>query len=215
MTLAIELRQLSRCYGQHYILKNLNLTISQNKIVALQGSNGTGKTTLLKVIATKLKPNNGTGKVFGYDLQKEADKVRAKVAYLSVLGGNYNVLSALENLQLANKLYNKSLNSKSLEAYLEEVGLLATKHQLVRTFSSGMKKRLALARLLLADASLWLLDEPYAALDKQGKLLIDGLLARAKKEGKTVIMASHELERSVKFADAVLQLVEGQLRKDN
>ena len=179
--------------------------------MALHGSNGAGKTTFLKIIATKLKSSSGTGKVFAIDLHKEGHKVRPQIAYLSVLGGNYNVLSALENLQLANKLYNKFLSLKILETYLEEVGLLAAKDRLVRTFSSGMKKRLAIAKLLLTDAPLWLLDEPYTALDEEGKVLIDNLLTHAKVKGKTVIMASHELERSAQFADAVLKLAKGHL----
>ena len=207
----IELYNLFLKYGHNYILKDINLVVNQGKIVTLQGSNGTGKTTLLKIISTKLKPSKGKGKVFTYDLHKEAHKIRQKVAYLSVLGGSYNVLSALENLQLASKLYNKSLSLKTLETHLDEVGLLHTKNKLVRTFSSGMKKRLAVARLLLADASLWLLDEPYAALDEEGRLLIDTLLVHARDEGKAVIMASHELERSTQLADATLRLAEGRL----
>ncbi len=211
MTFVIELSHLSRRYGPHYILKDLNLTVSQGKVLVLHGNNGSGKTTLLKVIATRLRPSKGTGKIFTFDLHKEAHKIRSKIGYLSVLGGNYGVLSALENLRLASRLYNKSLSSSTLETYLAEVGLLKAKHKLVRAFSSGMKKRLAIAKLLLADASLWLLDEPYAALDEEGRILIDTLLTRAKEESKTVIMASHELERSSKFADAILRLSEGQL----
>ena len=190
MNSAIELNNLYRNYGPHHILENLNLTISQGKIVALHGSNGTGKTTLLKVLSTKLKPSRGTGKVFDFDLYRKAYQIRHKIAYLSVLGGSYGVLSALENLQLANRLYNKFLTTKALEGYLDKVDLLKSRHQLVRTFSSGMKKRLAIARFLLANAPLWLLDEPYVALDEQGQKLIDDLLIRAKAEGKTVIMAS-------------------------
>ncbi len=212
---AIALHQLSLRYGPHHILKGINLIINQGKMVVLHGSNGVGKTTLLKVIATKLKPSSGNGRIFTFDLNKEGHKARSKIAYLSVLGGNYNVLSALENLQLANKLYNKSLSLKALEAYLGEVGLLVAKDKLVRTFSSGMKKRLAIAKLLLVDAPLWVLDEPYTALDEAGKVLIDKLLIQANREGKTVIMASHELERSTQLADAVLKLVKGHLYVNN
>ena len=98
-----------------------------------------------------------------------------------------------------------------MDRYLEHVGLQGARDKLVRTFSSGMKKRLGVARLLLADAALWLLDEPYTALDEAGRELIDALLVTAKAEGKTVVMASHELERSARFADRILDVRDGTL----
>ena len=88
--------------------------------------------------------------------------MRTQIAYVTVLGGSYATLSALENLEFAAKLYGKRLSQQTLEEVLERVGLLGAKDKLTRTFSSGMKKRLGVARLLLSDANLWLLDEPYA-----------------------------------------------------
>ena len=208
---AIELRNLSRRYGAVYVLREINLTVSAGKTVVLRGGNGAGKTTFLRVLSSKLRPSRGGGKVFGHDLLKEAAQVRSQIAYLTVLGGSYGTLSALENLEFAAKLYGKRLSQEELEAMLERVGLTNAKDKLARTFSSGMKKRLGVARLLLSDANLWLLDEPYAALDEGGKTLIDDLLIQAKTQGKTVMMASHDLARSVQFADSVLELRQGQL----
>ena len=207
----IELTNLSRRYGAAYVLKDVNLTVSAGKTVVLRGGNGAGKTTLLRVLSSKLRPSRGGGKIFGHDLVKEGAQVRSRVAYLTVLGGSYGTLSALENLAFAAKLYGKRSDGPTLERALERVGLLAAKDKLARTFSSGMTKRLGVARLLLSDASLWLLDEPYAALDERGKILIDDLLVSAKEEGKTVVMASHDLARSAGFADAILTLEQGQL----
>ncbi len=208
---AIELRNLSRRYGAVYVLRDISLTVSAGKTVVLRGGNGAGKTTFLRVLSSKLRPSRGDGKVFGHDLIKEAAQVRQQIAYLTVLGGSYGTLSALENLEFAAKLYGKRLGKEELEGMLERVGLLEAKDKLVRTFSSGMKKRLGVARLLLSDANLWLLDEPYAALDEGGKTLIDDLLVQAKTQGKTVMMASHDLARSAQFADSVLELRQGQL----
>lgn len=176
--------------------------------MVLHGSNGAGKTTLLRVLSTRLRPSRGEGRVFGLDLVRDAARVRVHVAYLSVFGGAYGALSARENLALAARLYGKR---EALEPYLEQVGLLDVQHKPVRTFSSGMKKRLGIARVLLSDADLWLLDEPYAALDASGRELVDGLLTQAKAEGRTVVMASHELERSARFADRVLEVRGGSL----
>jgi len=206
--LVIELNDLSRRYGVAYVLRGVNLKVTPGRTVVLRGGNGAGKTTLLRVLSTRLRPSRGGGRVLGFDLVREGHRIRERVAYLSVFGGAYGALSARENLALAARLYGKRVD---LDGYLEQVGLSAARDKLVRTFSSGMKKRLGIARLLLADADLWLLDEPYTALDENGRELIDALLIRAKAEGKTVVMASHELERSARFADRVLSLEGGVL----
>ena len=211
VTKAVELHDLSRRYGALYVLRDINLTVSAGKTVVLRGGNGAGKTTFLRLLSSKLRPSRGGGKIFGHDLVKEAAQVRSQIAYLTVLGGSYGTLSALENLDFAAKLYGKRLNQEVLVETLEQVGLGDARDKLTRTFSSGMKKRLGVARLLLSDANLWLLDEPYAALDENGKSLIDDLLVKAKTEGKTVMMASHDLARSARFADSILELKQGQL----
>ena len=207
-TPAVELSGLARRYGAAYVLKNVNLSVSPGRTLMLRGGNGAGKTTLLRVLSTRLRPSRGGGSVLGFDLVGEAHRVRERVAYLSVFGGAYGALTARENLVLAARLYG---NDTDVEGYLEHVGLKNAQNKLVRTFSSGMKKRLGVARVLLSGADLWLLDEPYAALDEAGRELIDALLEAAKVEGKTVIMASHELERSARFADRILDVQGGTL----
>lgn len=211
MTPAIELKGLGRRYGRHLVLEDVNLVVAPGKTVVLRGANGAGKTTLLRVLSTRLRPSRGAGCVFGHDLVKEGGQVRKRIAYLSVLGGSYGNLSALENLRLAARLRGRRPASGELEAYLAEVGLEGARHKLARSFSSGMKKRLGLARLLLAEADLWLLDEPYAALDENGRTLVDGLLARARAVGRTVVMASHE--PGCAPADGTLLLTGGRLAR--
>ncbi len=208
---AIELVDLSRRYGAHFVLRGVNLRVSPGKVVVLRGGNGAGKTTLLRVLSTRLRPSRGKGRVFGFDLAKEGHEVRKRVAYLSVLGGAYGALTARENLAFSATLYGKSLGRGEVEARLEQVGLIEARDKPVRTFSSGMKKRLGVARLLLSDADLWLLDEPYAALDEDGQGLIEDLVRDAKAEGRTVVMASHDSGRSRGLADSVLGLEHGLL----
>ena len=211
---ALELTRLGRRYGQSFVIRDINLSLSTGKVLVLKGANGAGKTTLLKVLASRLRPSQGRAKVFGFDLVKQAHEVRKNVAYLSVLGGMYPNLTAFENLKLAGSLYGHVFTAAELGGKLEAVGLLDASHKLVRSFSSGMKKRLALAKLILADADLWLLDEPYAALDEEGKTLVDTILKLASQEGRTVVMASHDLTRSRPFADAVLSLEGGHLKQE-
>ncbi len=213
---AVELLGVSRRFGTQYVLKDLSLRMSQGKVLVLLGNNGSGKTTLLKILATKLRPHKGVAKVFGFDLLKETAEVRKHVAYVSVLGGHYGSLTAFENLRLSASLYGHDKNEVTvaeLEGKLEAVGLLYARDKEVRTFSSGMKKRLAIARLLMSDADLWLLDEPYAALDDNGKQLIDDLITEGKAQGRTLIVATHNLERSAPFADSILKIDAATLQK--
>ncbi len=213
--LALRLDGIAKRFGRELVLRDLRLEMSAGRIAVLRGSNGAGKTTLLRVLATRLRPNRGRGWVFGYDLQRQGDEVRRRVGLVSVLGGNYPVLTARENLRLAATLSGLAAAGvdAAVDGALATVGLSDVADTLVRTYSSGMKKRLGLARLLLLDPPLWLMDEPYAALDEDGKNLLDELLASARRRGRTVLMASHELERSGRFADAVLELVDGALRR--
>lgn len=212
---AVALYGLGRRYGRQFVLNNVSLVITSGKCVLLVGGNGAGKTTLLKVLATRLRPSRGEGQVFGASLLTEAHEVRKNVAYLSVAGGHYPSLTALENLSLAAALHKhrQAVTKAELEGKLEAVGLLDAKDKLVRYFSSGMKKRLGLARLLLTDADLWLLDEPYTALDEDGKQLVDTLLDTARSQGRTVVMASHEVSRASQFADSILEVRNGQLQQ--
>ena len=213
---AVELVGLGRKYGPEYVFRDLNLVVTPGKVVVLCGGNGSGKTTLLKVLATRLRPTLGCGAVFGFDLVKRPAEVRKHVAYVSVHGGHYTALTAVENLRLAATLYGydrSEVTEAELKGKLEAVGLLTAADKLVRAFSSGMKKRLALARLLLSDADLWLLDEPYAALDEEGKHLVDDLLVSARLQGRTVVVASHEVEHAAQFADSVVQLENGRLKR--
>jgi ABC-type multidrug transport system ATPase subunit len=142
---------------------------------------------------------------------KESDAIRDRIGLLSSSGGSYPVLTAAENLGLAMSLTGKG-SQAGAQAALEKVGLADASSKQVRYFSSGMKKRLGLARVLLVDADLWLLDEPYAALDEDGKRLVDVCLAEARSRGRTVILASHEQDRDHLAPDAVVELADGRLR---
>ena len=209
---AVRLERMARRYGRNMVLADVSLTVRQGRVVVLHGPNGAGKTTLLKVVATRLRPSRGSGEVFGYDLVGQAHEVRKRTAMLSVHGGSYPELTAAENLRLAARLYGRPAAEEEIERLLGLVSLEEAGGKPVRSFSSGMKKRLAIARLHLADAGLWLLDEPYAALDEAGKAYVDRLLISAREDGRTVLLASHELERVRRFADAVLQVEQGFVR---
>lgn len=207
---AIDLQGVDRRWGRERVLRGVSLEVTAGRIVALRGRNGSGKTTLLRLLATRLRPSAGRGRVFGHDLVRESAAVRRRVAYLSVQSGSYGPLTARENLRLAAILSGTA--SDRVDAALGRVGLEPHADRMVRVFSSGMKRRLALARLLLAEADLWLLDEPYASLDEDGRELVDVLLDEARALGRTVLVASHEPERLVGRVDATVEIEQGMLR---
>lgn len=210
---AIQLRGLVRGYGRRAVLKGLDLDLSTGKAVALFGANGAGKTTLLRLLATRLRPSAGTAAVFGFDVVRDAHEVRCRIATLAVFGGAYATLSAREHLRLDAALRDRPIAEDASQALLTRVGLHDAADMLVRTYSSGMRKRLGLARLLASGARLWLLDEPHAALDVDGQDLLDAVVASARDDGVTVLMATHERERSLRLADASLVLDDGRLRR--
>ncbi len=209
---AVALEGVDRRWGRERVLRDVHLEVTAGRIVLLRGHNGSGKTTLLRLLATRLRPSAGRGAVFGHDLAREAAAVRRHVAYLSVVPGSYGALTARENLRLATTLLQRPPGDA--DAALERVGLAAHGDRLVRVFSSGMKRRLALARLLLTDAALWLLDEPYASLDEDGRRLVDRLLQEARRDGRTVLVASHEPDRVAPFVDATIHLEQGALHRE-
>lgn len=210
--LAISLRGVVRRMGRDTVLRGIDLDVAPGRLVVLRGSNGSGKTTLLRLLATRLRPHAGAGRLFGHDLVREADAARARVALLGAAGGSYPVLTGRENLRLALALAGRPRADGAVADALERVGLGAAADKQVRFYSSGMKKRLGLARQLLVDPDLWLLDEPYAALDEEGKRLVDVCLAEAKGRGRTVLLASHEQDRNDLAPDAVVELAGGRLR---
>lgn len=211
--LAIELRGVTRRMGRDCVLRGLDLEVAAGKLVVLRGANGTGKTTLIRLLATRLRPTSGQALVFGHQLPREGARARARLGLMGVAGGSFPMLDARENLRLALDLTPGAGRADGrIGEVLATVGLTAAAGKLVRTYSSGMKKRLGLARLLLLDPDLWLLDEPYAALDDAGKRLMDECVAAARARGKTVFMASHESDRDHLGPDAVLELAGGGLR---
>ena len=210
---AIALHGLVRGYGRRAVLKGLDLELSTGKVVALFGANGAGKTTLLRLLATRLRPSAGRALVFGHDVVRAGHEVRKRIATLAVFGGAYATLTAREHLRLDAAL--RELPLVDTDALLARVGLGEASDALVRTYSSGMRKRLGLARLVAAEADLWLLDEPHAALDEDGQDLLDELVRAAHARGVTVLMATHEQARSRRLADANLLLDDGRLRRQD
>jgi len=168
----------------------VNLEVAEGETVWLRGWNGSGKTTLLRLIATAISPTFGDGSVLGFDLRMERSAIRARTDLLSHETRLYGDLTAVENLRFACSLYD--CDPRLAGPALGLVGLEEVAAVRVARFSQGMRQRLALARCLMRRPALILLDEPYAALDVEARVVVDGLLTAAQAGGQTVVVASHE-----------------------
>lgn len=208
---AISIDDIAQRLGGKWVLRGLSLRVDPGECVAVVGHNGSGKTTLLRVLSTVLRPTRGTGSIFGHDLVRDADGVRASCAMLNHGGGLYGDLTAAENLVFAQRMMGERADMQAIKHALERVGMSAFANTRVRTFSSGMQRRTAVARLYLRDARLLLLDEPYNSLDGDGVSLVDELLASVRSKGGAAVVVLHDLERTNTEFDRVIELAQGRI----
>jgi heme ABC exporter ATP-binding subunit CcmA len=209
--LALDARGLARRYGGRWALAGVSFTLGAGQALALVGRNGSGKSTLLRLLSAALRVHAGEALVCGADLRREADAVRRRTALLSHAAYTWEALSARENLELASRLLDQDRPRERALRRLEEVGLAGRAEDPVASFSAGMRKRLALARTLLQEAPLVMLDEPYGALDPPGFRLIDGIVRALRAEGRSVVMATHQVERGAALCDRGLVLEQGRV----
>ncbi len=200
---------LARLFAGSPALAGVSLRIEPARTVALLGSNGAGKTTLLRILATAIRPSYGAATVDGLDLGRDADLVRERVAYLSHATGLYDDLTARVYLAFAAAMYRTPDAAARVERALADVGLAHRANDRVRDYSAGMRKRLALGRILLGQPSLVLLDEPYASLDAEGMGLVDQLLTAWREAGVGVLIASHTTDRLATHLDGRVVLERG------
>jgi heme exporter protein A len=198
---AIELDGLERRYGQRVALSGVSLTLPRGATLAVLGANGAGKSTLLRVLATLLRPHGGSVRVLGDPLPGEAWRVRARIGYLGHEPLLYRDLTARENLTLHARLHR--VDEARVGELLDAVGLARRADDPVYTYSRGMTQRCAVARAVLHDPELVLLDEPRANLDPAAAQIVEPLLA-----GRTRVLTSHD-PRDAESADAVLGLRDG------
>lgn len=218
---AVSIRKLSKAYGKALILKNLDFDLKKGEFAVVFGSNGAGKTTFLKLIATLTEPSSGSISVSGLNTAKEPEKVRNEIGMLSHDSYLYCELTARENLLFFGQMYglDRQKLKERVSWLLKEVGLEKRADDRIGTFSRGMKQRLSIARALIHEPSLLLLDEPYTGLDPNASENFEKLLTSPVFEESSKIMVSHDLERGFALCDRILILKEGsfvydRLKKD-
>jgi len=186
---AVDLRGVSRLFGAAPALVRVDLSIERGEAVVLRGPNGAGKSTLLRIVATALSPTYGGGSVLGFDLASEREEIRRRSELLTHRTRLYEELSARENLELFADLLDIS-RGRVGEA-LERVALADVADERVRTFSAGMRQKVAVARAIVRDPELLLLDEPTTGLDTAARQAVDDMMLRASREGRTLVIATH------------------------
>lgn len=206
----IELDDAVAVLGGFPVLAGATLTVDAGEIVLLRGPNGAGKTSLLRLCAGLLPIVRGRGRVLGFDLMTERGSIRPRVGLLGHANGLYSDLTVAENVGFWGATVGAS--PAEIRGAIERLGLDGRLIGLqVRTLSAGQRRRTALACLVARRAVLWLLDEPHAGLDAEGRDELDAVLRQAASSGATIVVASHELERAGSLATRVVEVVAGQV----
>jgi len=196
----IEVKKLVKRFGLKTVLRGLDFQVQPGEFVALLGPNGAGKTTFLRILASLSRPSLGSVDIAGFSLPKQAAAVRARLGVVSHMPLLYEDLTAEENLTFYARMYGIENADARITEVLDMVGLEARRRDLVRTFSRGMQQRLAIGRAILHDPDVVLFDEPYTGLDQDASAMLDGVLQTVAKQGRTVVMTSHDLARAEDLA---------------
>src|SRR5258708_30255757 len=210
---AVQTFGLTRMYGNIAALSGLDLTVNKGDLFGFIGSNGAGKTTTLRILATFLTPSGGSAKVLGTDVVREADAVRHVIGYMPDFFGVYKDMEVTEYLDFFGACYKIPTvqREKTVNDVLELVGLTEKKGALIGALSRGMQQRLGLARVLIHDPHLLLLDEPASGLDPRARIYMMSILQELQKMGKTIIISSHILSELQTLCNRVAIIEKGKL----
>lgn len=212
-TPAVQTFDLTRLYGDMVAVNQLNLVVNKADLFGFIGSNGAGKTTTLRILATFLAPSNGTAAVMGHDVVKDADAVRHVIGYMPDFFGVYKDMEVTEYLDFFGACYKipARQREKTVNDVLELVGLTEKRGAIIGALSRGMQQRLGLARVLIHDPAVLLLDEPASGLDPRARIEMMAILQELQRLGKTIIISSHILSELQTLCNRVAIIEKGKL----
>ncbi len=208
---AVQAVSLSKVIDDRTILHDVSFEIPRGRSVALLGANGAGKSTLLKMLATLIPATSGQLHCFSRSLSRDTTDFRSRLGMIAHGAMLYRDLTAMENLVFFGRLYRVADPSARARELLGYVGLSSRAHDPVKTFSRGMAQRVSIARALMHSPELILADEPFAGLDAPSRSMVEAFLKSLHEEGKTIILANHDIEQSLALAEQVLVLRAGRL----
>ena len=209
--LALEARGLRKSYGRQQVLRSLDLDVAWGQVVAVLGPNGSGKTTLIKVLATLARPDGGQVRVAGVDALRQGARARRLIGVVTHEPMLYENMTAYENLLFHGRLFGLRDLRRRIQEVAELLGIEGRLHQRTGALSHGLRKRVSIARALLHDPPVLLMDEPESGLDQDALSLLEGVLRDATRPHRAVLMTTHNLERGTAMADQVAILSGGRI----
>lgn len=210
-TASIQVSALKKSYKDKSVLEDVTFSVPKGSIYALLGSNGAGKTTIVKILATLLKPDAGKAVINGFDVVSQGDQVRECISLTGQFVAVDEVLTGRENLKLIGQLKGLSDVRRKTEEWLSLFHLMDAADQKVATYSGGMRRRLDIAMSLLGNPDFLFLDEPTTGLDPQNRIAMWELVKQLSERGTTVFLTTQYLEEAEYLADKVAILHEGQI----
>jgi len=210
----LKVKNVKKHFGHFPALRGISFDLSRGEFLSIVGPNGAGKTTLLNCLSMVMRPASGDVFYNGRNIYDEAESFRRKLGYISHSLFLYGELTGFENLKFYSRLYGIDPHEDKIDSLLHSLGILQVKNQPVRTYSRGMKQRLAIARAILHRPEIVFLDEPFTGLDQHASSVLTDLLLKQKTEGKTVILISHQLKHALQMGDRVLIIVKGKIRSE-
>jgi heme exporter protein A len=207
----LEIQGLKKSFGLKPVLRGIDLTLGHGERMALMGANGAGKTTLLRILAALTKPGSGSVIIDGLNVERDAQQIRRLVGFVAHQPYLYDELSAMENLLFFGKMYSVKDAQARSQQLLRRVGLEKRAADRVGTFSRGMVQRLSLARALLHNPQLLLLDEPDTGLDQEGVQIVTDLLDEHTRHGGTALFTTHQPERALTLTHNIITLRGGRI----
>jgi heme exporter protein A len=210
----IEIKKLTKQADNKLILRGVDLSIKQGETVAILGPNGAGKSTLLKVLATLIKPSSGLVKINGLDLKKDHIEVKKLFGYLPHSSLLYDHYTPLENLVFFGNLYGVKDVENRARQLVKEVGLSFFINEPVKNFSRGMIQRIAIARAIIHDPKIMLLDEPHTGLDQGAINILNNVVLSMKEKGCTTLMVTHDFKQAAEICDRIIIIKNGKIADD-
>ena len=207
----IRAEKLTKRFGDHVALADLDLDVPEGEVFGLLGPNGAGKTTALRLLTGLVAPTSGRAEIAGASVAADPESVRARIGLLTETPGLYPRLDAIENLAFFADVYGVEGASAKIESLLRRLDLWDRRNVAAGALSKGMRQKLALARALLHDPKVVFLDEPTSALDPASAKVVRALIGELKREGRTIVLCTHNLDEADRLADRIGVLRKGRL----